>query len=214
MQQEITVQAKPQTVLPLSMEREIGCAQSGKIGMENLAAIIRQSKSYRQLLEQEIERLRQQLTPCTPEEIIASLGKLLLHFPMTNMSTHEKTLLLEDYIEDLSDFPEQAVLDACKEYRLDPDNKFFPKSAVLVSLCKNKIYPLNKKIKIIKEAMQEADRVPEPRLSEEQIRALTADLRRSLTADITAEEKIQRTIDHMRSAGASEKDIQEFAEST
>jgi len=182
--------------------------------MENLAAIIRQSKSYRQLLEQEIERLRQQLTPCTPEEIIASLGKLLLHFPMTNMSTHEKTLLLEDYIEDLSDFPEQAVLDACKEYRLDPDNKFFPKSAVLVSLCKNKIYPLNKKIKIIKEAMQEADRVPEPRLSEEQIRALTADLRRSLTADITAEEKIQRTIDHMRSAGASEKDIQEFAEST
>jgi hypothetical protein len=69
---------------------------------------------------------------------MACLGKLLLHYPMTNMTEREKTSLLEDYIEDMSPYPTWAIVEACRHYRKNAENQYFPKVAVLVESLRGK----------------------------------------------------------------------------
>lgn len=78
--------------------------------------------------------LQAALLPANPEDVFAELGRLKLHFPGTSMSERENELLIRDYIADLSLFPMDLIELVCREYRLNGDNKFFPKLGTLRSM--------------------------------------------------------------------------------
>ncbi len=78
--------------------------------------------------------LQAALLPAKPEDIFAELGRLKLHFPGTAMNAGENELLIRDYLSDLSVFPMDLIELVCQEYRLNGDNKFFPKLGTLRSM--------------------------------------------------------------------------------
>lgn len=116
------------------------------------------SPERQEMLRHESQRLRGLLARPREEEVLTLLGKLILHYPMANMTTQEKTLLLEDYVDDLSDYPAWAIQEACRTYRRDPDNKFFPKVAVLIDLAKSLCSRHKRMISHIALILDQADR--------------------------------------------------------
>jgi hypothetical protein len=162
---------------------------------------------------EELDRLDYRMRPAARDEIKVFLAKLVLHFPMTNMTQHEKTLLFEDYIEDLGRFPADIVAAACREYRLDPANEFFPKAARLIAACGGKYSVLGRRRKTIAVALEEGKRMSERRLSDAELKAMMERVREIEIPQPTPKEKIAATIEAMRKAGAPESDIAEFAAS-
>lgn len=87
---------------------------------------------------------------------------------MTNMTQHEKTLLLEDYVDDLAQYPAHMLNKACRQYRLNPENRFFPKVADLIALISPEHAPLNREMRIILDILEkipETHRIEPPRPS-------------------------------------------------
>lgn len=62
-------------------------------------------------------------------------------------------MLMEDYIEDLREYPQTAISAACKAYRSKAENVFFPSSAVLVTLAKHEVYPIKRRITAIEKIL-------------------------------------------------------------
>lgn len=143
--------------------------------------MVKKSPSLRQQLLNEIRRLDSLLIPAHRNEIKSCIARLILHYPMTNMSEDEKTILLEDYIEDLAEFPASIIAKICKEYRIDPKNEFFPKSAKLIDKCKVAIYPLLKKRRTIQEALSDTERRELPKIPEDKLKIMMSELVENLT---------------------------------
>lgn len=207
--------AKQASLLPPSMRQEIELSSAGEWNLQQA----KERLSYpvcQRVMRTELTRLNALLKAAEPREIMACLGKLTLHYPMTNMSESEKTMLLEDYIDDLSHYPAWAIAEVCREYRTDPTNQFFPKAAVLPAMAK-KACAYQAKIKqsierILDSASQNscspvrnlaaALTAEPPRVSSNSVAACTS---------IPLAEKVKRTIAEMRKAGVAEGDIEEFA---
>lgn len=69
------------------------------------------------------------LSPAEPMEIMGLLTKLRLNKPFEKLAEEELSVLLEDYLEDLGEFPADLIAEACRQYRRSnhPDHKFFPR---------------------------------------------------------------------------------------
>lgn len=85
------------------------------------------------------------------------LGRLVVHCPMRNMDERQFGVLFNDYLDDLSPYPAQMIAEACREYRLDPKNTFFPSSAQILALVNQRWYPVNKRLKTIERLLAEAE---------------------------------------------------------
>ena len=172
--------------------------------------MISTSDSLRDELREELSNLDARMRPAAPGEVKVCLGKLVLHFPMTNMTQHEKTLLLEDYIAELCRFPAAIIADVCREYCLKLDSQFFPKAGQLIAGCVGKFSVLVKRRKTIAAAIEEGQRLKERRLSDKELDAMMAGVREVEIPQPTREEKIAATVEAMRKAGCPEADIEEF----
>ena len=71
--------------------------------------------------------LESSLYPSDPKEILMAITTLKAHFPGQSMSEKENEILIRDYLTDLSIFPADLIEQVCREYRLDGNNKYFPK---------------------------------------------------------------------------------------
>jgi hypothetical protein len=209
-QEPRSLQAKLQTALPLSTQREIDMAQTTEWNLTRFAEMISTSDILRGQLQEELDRLDYRMRPATHDEIKVCLGKIILHFPMTNMTQHEKTLLLEDYIAELGRFPADILAGVCREYCLNTESEFFPKAARLIAGCVGKYSVLVKRRKTIVEALAEGQRMKERRLSGADLDAMMGRVREVDIPQPTKQEKIDATIAAMRASGAPEADIEAF----
>lgn len=66
--------------------------------------------------------------------IATSISRLALHYWRPDLAERHAKLVVQDFIEDLSEFSTEAVEDACRAYRRDPGSKHFPKPGELRSL--------------------------------------------------------------------------------
>lgn len=135
------------TVLPPPLPPSI--EQGVYLAMNSLDQIARdmqpEAKGLKPILEQEITRLDMLLQPAHRQDIMKSLARLILHCPMSNMGANEQAELFRDYLDDLAPYPLNFIQDACTEYRLNRENRFFPTAAVLVDAVKAKCLPLQRK---------------------------------------------------------------------
>lgn len=88
------------------------------------------------LADEEIDALKiafavaeKSLIPAIPELIITVLTKLSIHYWQGGKDERGWSSMMEDYLEDLEHVPADLLQDACRRYRRNPSNRFFPKSA-------------------------------------------------------------------------------------
>jgi N6-adenosine-specific RNA methylase IME4 len=208
------IAAKPEKALPPSMLREIELAQAGEWNLSRFAELVSTSETAQQQLREELIRLDFLMRPATEDEIAVCLGKLILHFPMTNMSEHEKTLLLGDYIAELGRFPVEIIAAVCREYCLKPESEFFPKAARLIAGCAGKFSVLARRRKTIAAVLEEGQRLKERRLSDAELKVMMERVRDIEIPQPSPEEKIAATVEAMRKSGAPEADIEAFKAGT
>lgn len=67
-------------------------------------------------------------------KISATLSRLALHFWRPDFTPIQAQYLMEDYLEDLRGYSSNQVESACRNYRRDPENKFFPTPGQLIDL--------------------------------------------------------------------------------
>src|ERR1700722_14805877 len=101
---EIATQNQTQLIsaLPPSIELELNLAAASEWNLTQAVNRGGSSPTARQLLQAERERLKRLLVPATRPEIMAGLGRLILHYPQTNMGENQLRVLFEDYLDDLS----------------------------------------------------------------------------------------------------------------
>lgn len=121
-----------------------------------------------------MHRLKARLSPATEPEIMADLGKLLLHCPHRNLSQHEAKLLYADYIDELRKYPADVVHSVCKSYRMKPDNQFFPSLSVLVELMNIAVVPVVQRIRTIEKILSLQAESEKPKMTDDQFAALKA----------------------------------------
>lgn len=206
--------AKQPSLLPPSMQQEIELSSAGDWNLEQAKERLAPPECQA-LLRTEMARLESLLSPAKPQEIMICLGRLMLHYPMANMSEHEKTMLLEDYIDDLSRYPAWAIVEVCREYRRDEKNQFFPKVSILANMAARAIAEhakARKSIAIIL-ADDSSKKRPEP-VAELMASLTTPPSKRIETAPaISREQRVANTVAAMREAGRPEEDILEFENS-
>lgn len=111
------------------------------------------SKNYFLLLTA-VNQLQRALKPATPREILYSLARLRLHYANHTMGEDELAVLLEDYMSDLSLYPQDILEQACLEYRRDGNNLFFPKVGQLILLADKYLRPRKLKLDRIKKLLE------------------------------------------------------------
>lgn len=161
-------------------------------------------------LEAELIRVESRMTPAKPDEIKTCLAKMILHFPMVNMSQHEKTLLLEDYIAELGRFPADIIASVCRKYCLNIESEFFPKAAKLIAGCVGKFSILSRRRKTIKDAIEESARLKQKRLSDDELKAMMDRVREVEIPQPSQEEKIKATIEMMIKQNATQEEVDSF----
>lgn len=60
------------------------------------------------------------------KEISTAIAKLAVHYYRPDFTPEHAKLLFADFAEDLRDYPIDRIEDACRAYRRDPENRFFP----------------------------------------------------------------------------------------
>lgn len=70
----------------------------------------------------------------TPDEFKTILTRLRLHFGMQDKSPEEVRSLLNDYWDDLREYPVLLLADVARQWRRNPANKWFPKVGELLTL--------------------------------------------------------------------------------
>ena len=210
---EIAIRNRNQTqlvsALAPSIERELDLAKASEWNLKQAVQILGMNQSARQALQMERERLRSLLIPATRAEVMTCLGKLILHYPQTNMEENQLRLLFEDYLDDLAEFPAHAIGAAGKAYRHNPENRFFPGVGALPAKVREVVYPLRQKLGIIEKILEAK---PEPKRDTVPVEAWE-DLKKNLGAELRAadpKERLAATIEAMRKGGASDADIEEF----
>lgn len=76
-------------------------------------------------------------TPATRKQILARVASLELLYGRQAMSDTERRVWLETYCEDLNGRSDDQIADACKRYRQNGENRYFPTPGALLDLMKN-----------------------------------------------------------------------------
>ena len=84
--------------------------------------------------------MKELLKPAKSKEIMSSLSRLNLHFPITYLEDDEVDVLMNDFLSDMSEYPIDIIEKACADYRKDPNNLYFPKIGRLLGIIKKYWY--------------------------------------------------------------------------
>lgn len=76
-------------------------------------------------------------TPATKAQILARIVSLELLYGRQPMTDSERRIWLETYCEDLKGRADDEIGNACKRYRQDAKNRYFPTPGQLLELLKN-----------------------------------------------------------------------------
>lgn len=170
------------SALAPSLELELAAVQNG--GAWNLReAQARLTEPVRDALTKERDRLAWLLYRAHPDEIKVFLGKLVLHFPQTNMDDGHLSMLYEDYIQDLQQYPAHLLEAACREYRRNVENRFFPKVSELIALVNPKWLELKSKLATIEKIL--SGRTEKPKSE-----PITDDMWQSLKSSLKKYERV------------------------
>lgn len=75
--------------------------------------------------------------PATKAQILARIVSLELLYGRQAMSDDERRIWLQTYIEDLGAYTDLELANACRKYRQNGDNRYFPNPGQLLELLKN-----------------------------------------------------------------------------
>lgn len=75
------------------------------------------------------------------KQISAILSKLALHYWRPDFTPAQVNLLMGDYLDDLEGKSPYDVDAACRQYRSNPDNQYFPRTGQLLELMGEKCRP-------------------------------------------------------------------------
>lgn len=151
-------------------------------------------------------RLKAMLLPASIDEIMAELGKILLHCPMRNLSEAQASLLLQDYVEEMQSYPIDAIRKGARAYRMNSENVFFPNLPLLLQHIYVYTQPINQQILVIEKILNTP---PEPVREESKIN-FSEENKQEAKPRYSHQEMIKNTLQAMREDGAPESDIQEF----
>lgn len=73
--------------------------------------------------------------PCPAERLITYLRALAVTHPMQELSEAEASLKFRIFCEDIGHIPERIIAEACRLYRRNPVNTFFPTPGKLLEIC-------------------------------------------------------------------------------
>ena len=71
------------------------------------------------------------LTPARADEIAVFYEQLSLHYPQFPRSSAESRMVVENWLEDLADYPADLIAEACRRWRRSAE-KFFPSPGQLL----------------------------------------------------------------------------------
>jgi len=78
------------------------------------------------------------LTPASPDQLRAILGRLRLHYGMPDLTPQQYTLFWQDYADDLAHVPADVLEQAAIGWRRKvPAEKYFPKPADLLTIIRS-----------------------------------------------------------------------------
>lgn len=83
----------------------------------------------------------------TPLDFAETLSRLALHYWRPDFAPGDAAKLNADYLHDLQGVTAEELKEACREWRTDPLNKFYPKVGELLELLGDKIAE-RKRIKV------------------------------------------------------------------
>ena len=124
--------------------------------------IKRKSREYA-LLIIAIREFEIALKPVNPKIIVRILAQLRLHYAHSELSEEALMVLLDDYVQDLNQYPADLIEQACIDYRKSPDeSRFFPVSGQLIKYIeplwwrrKNILSKLKKLLEVTNKAEEE-----------------------------------------------------------
>jgi len=96
------------------------------------------------------------LKPAKIEEIGVLLGRLSLHYAPITADENKMRLIMEDYFEDLGGIPADLLQYACKQYRQNHENQYFPKASALLKLVKEAFSDRKKEMRAIDKMLHTA----------------------------------------------------------
>lgn len=103
-----------------------------------------------------------------PEYVATALLRLQAHYWRPDFTPAQAKELYADFIEDLSDLPPDILDEAIRQYRRDPERKFFPRPGEILGLAepmlterRRAVYRLEKHINARDEARSVPKRTPE-----------------------------------------------------
>lgn len=120
---------------------------------KRVPVISKNSVVYDQLIEA-ISVIEKLLEPANETDIIPLLVKLRLHFSLQHLSEIEISILINDYLEDISIYPIDIIEQACIDYRKCEKSLFFPKVGQILALIKDKWYKRRYKLQKLKKLLE------------------------------------------------------------
>lgn len=205
----------PASCLKESSLRVLETVMRGECSPWNIQQAANRLRNECPSLVAERERINRELHPSHPDDIKTLLGRLALHCPSRDLAPKEAMLLIEDYLIELQPYPITAIEQACRKYRSNAVNVFFPSLAILLALVKQEVAPLHSRLHAIAKVLsaQPEAEPPAGQLSpavEEQLRALKSG---ATTPRFTDAQRIENTVAYMREQGLPQQDIDAFMRS-
>jgi hypothetical protein len=114
------------------------------------------------------------LTPASPDQLRAILGRLRLHYGMPDLTPQQYTLFWQDYADDLAHVPADVLEQAAIGWRRKvPAEKYFPKPADLLTIIRSqRVFEERARRAALKVEAQRRDADPAPPTPEEKAAAV------------------------------------------
>ena len=119
----------------------------------SIPIITKDSALYDQLIEA-VNIIESLLIPARISQILPILVKLRIHFPITILSGDEISILMRDYLTNLSSYPLDIIEQTGDEYISDGKNNHFPKIGQLLEVIKVKWCLRKYKLKKLKKLLE------------------------------------------------------------
>jgi hypothetical protein len=97
--------------------------------------------------------MERSLKPASSIQVLKNLANLRLHFPINDITEQESSLLMRDYLTDMSVYPDDIIYQACVEYRRDVESQYFPKIGKLLNIMNKYWYDRKWKLEKLKKLL-------------------------------------------------------------
>lgn len=162
---EITVKAETQTpgrtTLPDSL-RQWQRRVARLVGGPDMPA---STEARKELLRD----LRAAMWASGPEYVATSLLRLQAHYWRPDFTPAQAKELYADYIEDLSELPPDILDEAIREYRRNPEARFFPRTGELLGLAAKNLEERRRAISRLEAHVTRSEAIAHPKRSPEEL---------------------------------------------